>query len=254
MVFQQLRDDVNGCLSYLLGDKQEGRAVVVDPLATLGVETYLNAALEQGVMISDVIDTHLHADHLSIGPALAEASGARYRMADGAPVRHVFEPLHEGETLVVGSLRLEVLGTPGHTPEHIALLVRDLSRSPEPWFLLTGDSLFVGDVGRPDLLLSDQHERPEERARLLYQTLRKLTALADWVEIYPGHYGVSACGGQYMSGKTMSTIGFERRYNLALQQGDSETFTRFVLANLKPQPERYQEIKRQNMGEVSTRV
>lgn len=251
MIFEQFRDPDLGCLSYLLGDAQDGRALVVDPLERLGSAHYIEQAAAHGLMISEVIDTHLHADHISIGRALAEAAGARYLLSEAADTAFPHEPLAPGAQLRLGSIELTVLATPGHTPESISLLVRDASRSLEPWFVLTGDSLFVGDVARPDLMLAGGQEEAAARARALYQSLHEvLLKLDDTVEIYPGHYGASTCGGPLMSAKTISTIGFERRHNVALQHHDRESFVRFVLEHLKPLPERYQDIKRTNMGQV----
>jgi hydroxyacylglutathione hydrolase len=255
MIFEQLRDPELGCLSYVLGDEGEGRAIVVDPLERLGIETYLEEAANRGLAVTEVIDTHIHADHVSIGRALAEAAGARYLLSERAEVTYPFEPLKEGDVLTLGPLKLEVLFTPGHTPEAISLLVTDTTRGPEPWFVLTGDSLFIGDVARPDLILAEQSERPEARARVLYRSLvDRLLRLPDTVEVYPAHYGASTCGGQHMSGKTVSTVGFERRYNVALQQGSEDAFVAFVLSTLKPLPDRYEEIKRTNLGQVTGHV
>ncbi len=253
--FEQLRDPERGCLSYLLGDLESGEAVVVDALEPIGVEGYVLRAAERGLALRSVIDTHLHADHRSIGPALAEAAGCPYQLRDGAATSLPYTPLVPGQVLRLGALSLEVLATPGHTPESLSLLGRDRERQDQPWFVLSGDSLMVGDVGRPDLLLGEGGEVVAERAITLYHTLHDtLLALPDWVELYPAHYGASSCGGRHMSGKTGSTIGFERRYNVALLAPDQAAFVQFVLATLKEQPAGYQEIKRRNMGEVRERA
>lgn len=255
MIFEQLADPGLGCLSYLVGDEGAGEAIVVDPLEKLGVGFYIQRAAERGVAITQVVDTHLHADHISIGRALAEAAGAPYRLSEAAAVNYPFDPLREGDTFKLGPLALKVLMTPGHTSEGVSLLATDTSRTPEPWFVLTGDSLFIGDVARPDLILAGSDETPESRAAVLYRTLfETLLALPDTVEVYPGHYGASTCGGRNMSGKTVSTIGFERRYNIALKETDERGFTEFVMGSLKPLPDRYEEIKRWNLGEVTDRV
>lgn len=248
--FEQLRDAERGCLSYLLGDTDSGEALVVDALSTIGVEDYVLRAAERGLALSSVIDTHVHADHRSLGPELAAAAGCPYQMQEGAEISMPFTPLKAGQLIELGSLSLEVLATPGHTPESLSLLGRDQERGEEAWFVVSGDSLFVGDVGRPDLLFSEAAESVRQRASTLYHTLHDtLLALPDWVELWPGHYGASSCGGQHMSGKTASTIGFERCYNLALQMADEETFISFVLSTLKAQPEGYHQVKRLNMGE-----
>jgi len=255
MIFEQLADPGLGCLSYLIGDEGTGEAIVVDPLEKLGVDLYIQKAAERGLAITQVVDTHLHADHVSIGRRLAEAAGAPYRLSKDASVNYSFDPLGEGDTFELGPLVLKVLMTPGHTPDGLSLLATDTSRGREPWFVLTGDSLFIGDVARPDLILPGSDETPETRAAVLYRTLfETLLALPDTVEVYPGHYGASTCGGRYMSGKTVSTIGFERRYNIALKEADERSFTHFVMAGLKPLPDRYEEIKRKNLGVTSDRV
>lgn len=251
LYFEQFRDPDKGCLSYIIGDVGTGEALVVDPLEALGVETYVMATAERGLAITAVVDTHIHADHVSIGPELAKASGSPYHLAQGAQTQIPFTPLNPGDTLNFGSIQAEIMATPGHTPESLSLLVRDGARHGEPWFVLTGDSLFVGDVGRPDLLLAGQADSAEARAKALFHTVTDIfMGLPDWVEIYPGHYGASTCGGQNMSGKTNSTIGFERRFNLAIKQTSEKDFVDFVMATLKVLPDRYQDIKRQNMGEV----
>jgi hydroxyacylglutathione hydrolase len=249
MIFRQILRSESGCASYLLGCPRSGEAIVVDPLADLGAGAYALEAADRGLRITHVVDTHIHADHRSAAQELARATGARLALPAGASVEYPFHPLAEGDTLVIGGVRLRVLHTPGHTPESICLLGADTARSEEPWFLLSGDTLFPGDVGRPDLLLDDMDagERTAAQARDLYNSLFRLLELDDIVEVYPGHFGGSACGGVNMSGKPASTIGFERRWNLALQHHDAAGFVRFVLETLRPQPEGYQQIKRANL-------
>jgi hydroxyacylglutathione hydrolase len=207
-------------------------------------------AADRGLRIAYVIDTHVHADHRSAAQELARATGATLALPESAPAEYPFHPLHDGDMIEAGAVRLQVLHTPGHTPESICLLGTDTSRSDQPWFLLSGDTLFPGDVGRPDLLLDEDgaDERTKAQAGQLYDSLfGRLLALDDIIEVYPGHFGGSACGGVNMSGKPASTIGFERRWNMALQQRDREAFVRFVIETLRPQPENYQQIKRENM-------
>jgi hydroxyacylglutathione hydrolase len=223
---------------------------VVDPLADLGARTYALEAADRGLRIAYVIDTHVHADHRSAGQELARATGATLALPKGAATEYPFHPLGDGDMIEIGAVHLRVLHTPGHTPESICLLGIDSARSEQPWFLLSGDTLFPGDVGRPDLLLdsADARARTHEQAYQLYESLfERLLKLDDIIEVYPGHFGGSACGGVNMSGKPASTIGFERRWNLALQQRDRETFVRFVIDSLRPQPENYQQIKRENL-------
>jgi hydroxyacylglutathione hydrolase len=250
MIFRQILRSESGCASYLIGCAHSGQALVVDPLADLGARAYALEAADRGVRIAYVIDTHIHADHRSAAQELARAAGARLALPEGAAIEYYAHPLRDGDLIEVGEVRLQVLHTPGHTPESICLLGSDTSRSEQPWFLLSGDTLFPGDVGRPDLLLdgADAQARTREQAGRLYESLfGRLLTLDDIVEVYPGHFGGSACGGMNMSGKPASTIGFERRWNLALQQRDRAAFVEFVLESLRPQPENYQQIKRENL-------
>lgn len=253
MIFRQITFGPDGCASYFIACAKAKQAVVVDPLGSVGVEEYLMEAADRGVEIVHVIDTHTHADHLSCGRELAEMLGVPYYLSEAARplVAYDFRGLNEGDQIVVGRVTIQVLFTPGHTPDSLCLLVTDHSRSDQPWFLLTGDTLFVGDVGRPDLLVGDRTldvYEMKERAELLFSSLKRLMNLPDHVEIYPGHYGGSACGGVNMSGKATSTVAFERRFNLALQHGEPGAFSDFVVANLKPLPRDYQNIKRTNLG------
>jgi hydroxyacylglutathione hydrolase len=167
-------------------------------------------------------------------------------------VKYAFTPLDDRQTLEIGQVQVQVLATPGHTPEHVSFLVTDRARSVEPWFVLTGDSLFVGDVGRLDLLIGDQALDvldEDQRARMQYESIKtRLFTLPDHVEVYPGHYGGSACGGINMSGKLASTIWFEKRFNQAMQQPDAEAFARFVKETGKPFPANYTGIKSRNLG------
>jgi glyoxylase-like metal-dependent hydrolase (beta-lactamase superfamily II) len=167
-------------------------------------------------------------------------------------VRYDFAPLTDGQALTVGQVEVRALFTPGHTPEHTCYLVTDRSRADEPWCVLTGDSLFVGDVGRPDLLVGDQSldvMGEEERAATQFRSIReKLFTLPDYVEVYPNHYGGSTCGGVNMSGKASSTIYFEKLHNLALEQPDVRAFAAFVKETAKPFPDNYRWIKSYNLG------
>jgi hydroxyacylglutathione hydrolase len=250
MIFRQILRSESGCASYLIGCVRTGQAAVVDPLADLGARVYALEAADRGLRIAYVIDTHIHADHRSAGQELAQATGATLALPEGAGAEYSFHALRDGDRIDLGAVRLDVLHTPGHTPESICLVGTDSARSEHPWFLLSGDTLFPGDVGRPDLLLdgADASARTQAQAYQLYTSLfERLLTLDDIVEVYPGHFGGSACGGVNMSGKPASTIGFERRWNLALQQHDREAFVSFVLDSLRPQPEDYQQIKRDNL-------
>jgi len=201
MFFRQVLYRDLGCASYVLGDG--GEAIVVDP--RFDIDVYLDIAREEGVEIAHVVDTHDHADHISGRARLAARTGARpHRPARPGDPRK--EDLAPDEELRVGNVRVRALATPGHRPEHLALVARDDSRSSEPWLVLSGDSLLVGDLARPDLAVE-----PRRGARELHASLRSLLELGDHVELWPGHVGGSLCGGAGLSGKTSSTVGYERR-------------------------------------------
>ncbi|HJV67993.1 MBL fold metallo-hydrolase [Ideonella sp.] len=230
MFFRQ-RAAANATLSYFFGCAGLSKAVAVDVVA--GDEDWFVAEAEKaGVRIAHVIDTHVHADHYSGGPALARRVGAPYYLHESNEGRARFEfvPLADGQRLESGNVLVDVVHTPGHTPDSVCLLVRDLRRGDEPWFVVTGDTLFVGAVGRPDLA---GHER--EMAGQLYDTLhRRLLTLPPELEIYPGHQAGSACGAG-LSGKPASTIGFERRFNPMLSMS-RDAFVDALTAEIPPQP------------------
>jgi glyoxylase-like metal-dependent hydrolase (beta-lactamase superfamily II) len=189
-----------------------------------------------------VIDTHVHADHISTGRKLAELAGARYVLHARAGARFDFLSVSEGNVLDLGNVQIRVLHTPGHTPEHISLLVTDRTRGPEPWFLLTGHTLMVGDLGRTELASS-----AEEGARALFETTQKLKTLPDHIEVLPGAFSESVCG-RSLSGKPMSTLGFERRFNKAFQIADQEEFVRYMLQNIPTPPPEAARIRAINQG------
>ncbi len=237
MFFRQVLYHDLGCASYVLGDA--GEAIVVDP--RWDIDAYLQIAAAERLSIVHVIDTHEHADHVSGRERLVAATGARGhrpaapdpaepQAADrgaGAPATAI---VAAGDTIDVGALRLTALASPGHRPEHLSFAVADLSRGPEPWLLLTGDSLLVGDVARPDLAYE-----PAEGAAALHATLARLLALGDGVELWPAHVGGSLCGGAGLSHKTSSTIGYERRHNPLLSLARTD-FVRGVTASLPSRP------------------
>lgn len=238
MFFRQLLHDEASCASYVVGCPSEGVAAVIDAQGDVG--RYVDLARRHALEITDVMDTHVHADHRSATRALASATGANLHLGADAQVEFDFAPLQHGDELRVGNRRLKVLHTPGHTPEHVSLVVDD-------WFVLTGDTLFVGDVGRVDLAVDHlDNAELEQRARSLHSSLQELLRLEDYVEVYPGHYAGSTCG-RGMDGKPMSTIGRERRFNEALQL-DVDDFVSFQLADIPPLPEAFETIKRENVA------
>jgi glyoxylase-like metal-dependent hydrolase (beta-lactamase superfamily II) len=209
------------------------------------VTPYLAVAAEKAMRITHIFETHVQADHLSGARRLSEATGAPVFYHASAPVTFIHASLDDGESHDLGNVGIDVLHTPGHTPDSVSLLVTDRTRAPEPWFVLTGDTLFSGGVGRPDLLGAGQGRA---LAGQLYESLRgRLLALPDHVEVFPAHFGGAACG-KGLSGKPGSTIGFERRFNPALQFGAREAFIDFVLADLPPQPSVFAENRRRNLA------
>ena len=227
-----------GCASYLFGCGTVGKCAVVDPRAD-DVDTYIAFARAKKMSITQVIDTHVHADHRSGGSDLARKVGAVYRLHESADVEVPFEPMQDGDEIGLGNTRVRVLHTPGHSPESVSLLVTDLKRGPEPWFVLTGDTLFVGAVGRPDL-----PGRARENATQLYTSIHeKLLTLPDDLEIYPGHFSGSLCGAG-LSGKPSSTVAFERRWNPMLSF-DRERFVA-ALAEVPPKPAEMERILAEN--------
>ena len=213
---------------------------VCDPIDD--VELYLRAARENAVDIQYVIDTHVHADHISCGRKLAELTGARYVLHSSASADYDFLHVNDGDVLDLGNVQIRVLYTPGHTPEHISLLVADRTRGPDPWFLLTGHTLMVGDLGRTELAAS-----AEDGARMLFETVQKLKSIPDYIEVLPGAYAGSVCG-RSLSGKPMSTIGFEKKYNRAFGINDKESFVEFMLKETPPRPAAAEQIRAVNLG------
>lgn len=242
MIFRQFINDDLGCASYLVGDERAGIAAVVDP--RLEVDEYLRVARFTGVEIAHILETHTHADHVSGHGRLAEATGATIHVNRIAEADYPHDPIDDGRELDLGEVRVRALHTPGHRPEHTCFCLTDTSRGDEPWAVLTGDSLFVGGVARPDLAVE-----PRAGARGIFHSLHDaLLALPPEVEVWPGHLGGSMCGGPGMSQKISSTIGYERAHNALLREPDEDTFVALSLAEIGPQPPNFREIVAINRG------
>ena len=240
MILRQfLHSDPVG-ISYLFGCGGKAASAVVDPVGD--IQPYLQAADNAGMRINFVIDTHVHADHLSAGRALAAAAGAEYVLSTEAGVSFPHKGVRDGDVLPLGNVSATVLHTPGHTPEHICILVTDRTRANEPWFVFTGHTLMVGDLGRTELAAS-----AEEGARQLFKSVRRLKELPDYVEVLPGAYAGSVCG-RRLSGKPSSAIGFEKRHNQAFTIEDEAEFVRFMVAEIPPAPPEAARIRAANSG------
>ena len=236
MYFRQLLNDETACASYLLGCKTYPQFAVVDPHVDL-VEEYIALAEGQGVPIVAVFDTHVQADHVSGLPELVARTGATAYLPEGAGVDFEHHALRDGEVVKLGNTEIEAIATPGHAVAHDAYLVTDRTRAEEPWLVLTGDALLVGDAGRPDLHAHGEHT-VEQMARTLYRSLtERLLALPDHLVLYPSHYSGSVCG-RGLSANPISTIGFERRHNPALQLDSEEAFVQALVRDIPPAPER----------------
>jgi hydroxyacylglutathione hydrolase len=241
VLFEQFVEEGLGCASYLIGDEQTGEAVVIDP--AYAVAQYLDAANRKGVRITRALETHTHADHVSGHGRLALEHGLPVCIHADAEPEYPFEPLEDGAEIEVGEVCLRVIHTPGHRPEHCCFAVADRSRAPEPWLVLTGDSLLVGDAARPDLAV-EVHDGAEG----LFHSLQRLLELPDGVELYPGHVAGSLCGAG-MSSKASSTIGFERRFNPSVAHTAAADFiAEAMAATASPRPPNMERIVELNRG------
>jgi glyoxylase-like metal-dependent hydrolase (beta-lactamase superfamily II)/rhodanese-related sulfurtransferase len=232
VLFLQFVDEDLGCASYLVGDEHAGVAAVVDP--GYGIEQYLDACARHRVQLVATLETHTHADHLSGHGRLALEHGVPVRVHEAARAEYPHEPLVDGSEVELGDVLIRTIHTPGHRPEHCAFAVTDRARGEEPWLVLTGDSLFVGDAARPDLAVDAR-----DGSQAMFESLHRLVELGDGVEVFPGHVAGSLCGAG-MSSKPSTTIGFERRFNHALV----ESYDDFMVRGSGPQPPRPPNLER----------
>ena len=246
MIFRQVPHDDLGCASYLIGDDSAGVAAVVDP--KFEIDEYLELARYIGVSIEHILETHNHADHVSGHGRLAAATGATIHINGEAGATYDHAPFEDGWELALGDLRVRAIHTPGHRPEHTAFALIDTSRGDEPWALLTGDSLFVNDVARPDLAIDE-----EEGARGIFESLHeRILSLPPETEVWPGHVGGSLCGGPAMDMKISSTLAYERAHNPMLQVEEQSEFVEQAVGSLGPQPPNFEAIVELNRGELVT--
>jgi hydroxyacylglutathione hydrolase len=246
VIFRQITHEDLGCASYFIGDLDAGIAAVVDP--RFEIDEYLELARYLGVQLDHVLETHNHADHVSGHGRLAAAAGATIHIHRLAEPDYEHAAFDDGFELELGTLTVRALHTPGHRPEHTAFALVDRARAEEPWAVLTGDSLFVGDVARPDLAVDRQ-----EGARDIFRSLHeRLLTLAPETEVWPGHLGGSLCGGPGMDLKVSSTVGYERRHNPLLDDLEEAAFVEQTLASLGPQPPNFQAVVNLNRGPLLT--
>ena len=235
MYFRQLLNDRTACASYLLGCKTHSAFAVIDPHIDL-VDEYVALADSEGAAIVAVLDTHVQADHVSGSPELLGRTGATAYLPEGAGVEFDHHAVRDGDVITLGNTEIRAVSTPGHALAHHAYLVTDHTRGDEPWFVLTGDALLVGDAGRPDLQAHGERT-VEQMARQLYRSLtERLLTLPDHLVLYPSHYSGSVCG-RGLSANPISTVGFERRHNVALQHGSERAFVEALTTDIPPAPE-----------------
>jgi hydroxyacylglutathione hydrolase len=242
MIFRQFIHDDLGCGSYMVGDEHAGIAAVVDP--KLEIADYLALASYVGVRIGHILETHNHADHVSGHGRLAAATGATIHIHRLAAPAYEHEPFDDGWDLELGTVTVRAIHTPGHRPEHTAFAIIENARAPEPWAVLSGDTLFVGDIARPDLAV----EKVQGAREIFHSLHDKLLALPAECEVWPGHLGGSLCGGPGMDMKVSSTIAYERHHNRLLRLADEEAFVRQTTAELGPQPPNFKAIVAINRG------
>jgi rhodanese-related sulfurtransferase/glyoxylase-like metal-dependent hydrolase (beta-lactamase superfamily II) len=246
VIFRQIVHDDLGCASYFVGDEDEGVAAVIDP--RFEIDEYLELASYLGVRIEHVLETHNHADHVSGHGRLAAATGATIHVHKDAGVAYEHEPFEDGTEIELGSVRIRAMHTPGHRPEHTSFALIDTARGDEPWAVLTGDTLFVGDIARPDLAVDKR-----EGAHGIFHSLHdRLLSMPPETEVWPGHLGGSLCGGPGMDMKVSSTIGYEARHNDLLHEQDEDAFVERAVGNLPPQPPNFKNVVEINRGPLVT--
>ena len=252
MLLRRFYDDALAQASYLIGCQRTGDAIVVDP--NRDTDQYIAAAKSDGVRITHVTETHIHADFVSGARQLSRRAGGQLFLSDCASdYRYSYAGtdnatmLHDGATIAVGNVRLDVIHTPGHTPEHVSFIVTDGAGADAPMGMLSGDFIFVGDVGRPDLLerAANVAGSTDALARALHRSLGKISSLPDWLQIWPGHGAGSACG-KALGAVPQSTLGYERRFNWAFQIEDESDFVREVLVGQSDPPSYFARMKRVN--------
>lgn len=243
IVRHYLHTDPAVAISYLFGCGGQAAGAVVDPVAEPAF--YLREAEALGLVIRYVVDTHVHADHVSTGRAVAEAVGAEYVLHESAGAEYDFRAARDGDELALGNVTATLWHVPGHTPEHVALVVADRTRGEEPWLVFTGHTLMVGDLGRTELAAS-----AEAGARALAASAERLRTLPDHVLVMPGAFSGSVCG-RGLSGNPFSTVGFERRFNRAFSVTDAEALVALMLRDIPPSPPRAAETRAINMGTLA---
>jgi hydroxyacylglutathione hydrolase len=251
MLLRPFLNDASSCVSYLFGCGTHGKLAVVDPHVDL-VDDYVAAAVALGAPIVAVFETHVQADHVSGLPLLVEGTGATAYLPTGAGVEFPHVALADGDTVELGNTIVTAIATPGHAPAHHAYAVADRRRgTEEPWLVFSGDSLLIGDVGRPDLHVAGD---ADGQAHLLHASLRRLLALPDHVVLYPGHYAGSVCG-RGLSGNPVSSIGFERAHNPLLAVADPAAFAEALAADMPPPPANQERIVATNRsGRIPARA
>ena len=245
MFFRQLLQDDTACASYLFGCKSTSQFAVVDPHVDL-VDSYVSLAEREGAGIVAVLETHVQADHVSGLPALVDRTGATPYLPAGANVAFEHRALEDGEVVELGNDRVQAVATAGHRPAHHAYLVTDTTRSAEPWLVFTGDVLLIGDAGRPDLHAHDGADGPEAMARRLHRSIHeRLLTLPDHLLVFPAHYAGSVCG-RGLSATPVSSVGFERRHNPALQAASEDEFVEELMKEPPPVPGNVEEVVQAN--------